>query len=237
MIDIGLSGNVCSGYDKIAKILAELYEVPVFDADIALKFLINYRIDVTKDIRITFGSDVYEKDLLKPSYFNTTEKFDKLIDIAQPELFETFYKWRTKIQMNSGSKAKGPKYCIFKSSILFERKFNDKMDYNLSVFRPKNERAMDLSKATGVPLMQTYDIVATEMDELEKNGMSKWTIHNYDNLSLLAQSEQFNVSVHEAIAVKEKIVLNNLNRLTNEKNKDTSINSLEYNTIVNNITN
>jgi dephospho-CoA kinase len=186
MINVGLTGNACSGYEKVAEIFNKLYDVPVFDADIALKFLLNFRVDIIRDIRITFGSDIYEKGVIDPKNFNTTEKFDKLVQIAQPELIKLFYSWqRDKVDIKK-------QYVIFKSSILFERKFEDQMDCTISVFKPKNDRAMLLSKQTGAKLSDTYSIVGAEMCELMKNSLAKWTIHNYDDLSLLTQTENIN---------------------------------------------
>jgi dephospho-CoA kinase len=183
MINIGLTGNACSGYDRVSEIFNKLYDVPVFDADLALKFLLNYRIDVIRDIRILFGSEVYEKGLINPLKFNTTEKFDRLVEISEKELIKLFNAWkRNKVDPKN-------KYVIFKCAILFERGLEKEMDSSVSVFKPKNERATLLAKETGAKLMDTYNIVSAEMDELLKNNMSQYKIHNYDDLSLLTQVE------------------------------------------------
>ena len=59
MINIGLTGNICSGYEQVAEIF-KVFHAPVFDADIVLKFLLNYRQDIIRPIKIKFGS-IYEK--------------------------------------------------------------------------------------------------------------------------------------------------------------------------------
>jgi dephospho-CoA kinase len=178
MINIGLTGNLCSGYESVGEIF-KLYHVPVFDADIALKFLLNYREDIMRDIKIQFGTNIYNKGLIDQSKFNTTEKFDKLVDIAQPELLNLYNTWKTTQKSNC---------VVFKSGILFERGLNEKMNYNVSVFRPRDERAYKLFE-TGVSLLVSYEIIDSEMDELTKNQKADWTIHNYDNLSLLTQTK------------------------------------------------
>ena len=187
MINIGLTGNICSGYEQVAEIF-KVFHAPVFDADIVLKFLLNYRQDIIRPIKIKFGS-IYEKGVIDQNKFNTTEKFDKLIEIAEPELLNLYKIWKSKQSKSS--------YVIFKSSILFERSLNNKMNYMITVFRPKDDRAFQLAK-TGYNLMEAYDIIDSEMDELTKNQKSEWTIHNYDSLSLLSQTRD----IHDKIEAK-----------------------------------
>lgn len=199
MIKIGLTGNICSGYEKIALMFKTL-GVTVFDADIALKFLLNYREDIAKKIRIEFGENVYNKGLIDGSKFNTTEKFDRLIDTAELELIRLYESWRF---VN-----KDESYTVFKSSILFERKLNKNMNYNISVFRPKDDRAVELSKSCirkdsiilqPMMLSGAYSIIDSEMDELIKNQNSDFIIHNYESsASLLSQVKL----IHEKIEAK-----------------------------------
>jgi len=205
MISIGLTGNICSGYERVAKMFSEMHQIPVFDADIAVKFLLNYREDIIKDIRIRFGIVVYNRGLIEASHFNTTEKFDKLLDIIEPELLNTFDKWKSR--QNST-------YVIFKSSILLERGLNKKMNYTITSFIPRDERALELSKVTTSGLVESYSIINSEMDELIKNQNSDWIIHNYDNLSLLAQTQYIHDKIESSSTLKHdlsKIIRNIMN--------------------------
>jgi len=189
MIKVGLTGNICSGYEKVGLLFKSL-GVPVFDADIALKFLINYREDIIRNIKIQFGEGIYEKGAIDPNKFNTTEKFDKLLSIAELELMRLYESWRFY--------NKDASYTIFKSSVLFERKLNDSMNYVISTFRPRDERASSLTRL-GMKMIEAYDILDSEMDELLKNQRSEWIIHNYsDSLSLITQVKQ----IHEKIESK-----------------------------------
>ena len=182
MINVGLTGNMGSGYERVSEIF-KLYGSPVFDADIALKFLLNYREDIIRQVKITFGSEIYTKGIIEPNKFNTTQKFNALVDLAEDELFHLYNNWKVRDNVSKSS------YVVFKSSILFEREMDKKMNYNITVFRPRDERAQILSK-NGITLTAAYDIIDSEMDELIKNQKSNWTIHNYDNLSLLTQCKE-----------------------------------------------
>lgn len=209
MIKVGLTGNICSGYEKVGLIFKS-FGVPVFDADIALKFLINYREDIIRNIKIQFGEGIYEQGAINPNKFNTTEKFDRLISIAELELLRLYESWRF---VN-----KDASYTIFKSSILFERKLNTSMNYIISTFRPKDERAANLSRM-GVKMLEAHDIISSEMDELSKNQLSNWIIHNYNdsNLPLITQAKEIHDKI-EAKSIKNIIDKIDFNVSGNVKN-------------------
>jgi len=188
MLKIGLTGNVCSGMDKVGDLFKTL-GVPVFDADVALKFIINYREDVIRLLKGQFGKDIYNNGIIDGSKFNTP-KFNVLLDIAQIELLKLYESWRF---FN-----KDASYTIFKSSILFERGLDSLMNYTISSFLPKNERAVEVAKKYGIRLVEACDVVEDEMDELEKNKKATFIIHTYDNLSIISQTRD----THEKIESK-----------------------------------
>lgn len=207
MLKIGLTGNLCSGYIEVAKIL-ENFDVPVFDADIALKFLLNYREDIIRNIKIQFG-DVFNTGLLDLSKFNTTEKFSRLIDIAQPELLKLYETFRFTNKHAS--------YTVFKSSILFEKGLNLEMNDVICCFSPRETRAFQYSNEMNIPLTESYSVIDSEMDELIKNQRSTWVIHNYDNLSLLVQTKETHDKIESKSIKKilEKIQIDNHNTAKN----------------------
>lgn len=199
MIKVGLTGNLCSGHMKVSEIL-ETFDVPIFDADICLKFLLNFREDIIRDIKIQLGSEVYNGNNIDQNKFNTSDKFNRLIDIAEPEMLKLYESWRL-VQRDYS-------YTVFKYSILFERKLEKKMDYVISTFKPRPDRLSSISTELGLKLSDAQDIINSEMDDLYKNQNATWTIHNYDNLSLLTQAKK----IHDNIEAKSiKNILNKTN--------------------------
>jgi len=174
MIKVGLSGGLFTGYEYVAQIF-EKYGVPVFDADVALKFILNYRDDIARRIRIEFGIDIYKSGLIDGRKLNTTQKFDKLIDIAELEIIRMYETFRFA--------NKDAAYTIFKSGILYERQLEKSMDYNITVFRPKQDRIHDMKTETGMRLTEVHDLLKSEMEPLNKNNSASWTIHNYWTIS------------------------------------------------------
>lgn len=172
MLKVGLTGNFYSGYDDAAN-LFEHSNVPVFDADLVLKFMINYSGKVIKKIKQEFGQDIYLLGLLDLKKFQTNSDFDKLFKLIQLDLIKSYEKWRLKHTDNP--------YTIFKSSVLFERNLDTSMNFNMHVFRPQNDRKKDIQNLTNIPALTIDTIISNEMDELEKNQKSDFVIHNYNS--------------------------------------------------------
>ena len=179
MIKVGLTGTTCSGIDSVAGIFSNYLSMPVFDSDLCFRFLLHYREDIIRKIKTQFGSEIYDGGKLNLKKFNTNEKFNRLIDVVEVEVIKLYETWRLS--------QRDFDYTIFKSSILFERKLDKIMNYNISVFKPKFERIKNYAEINNINLSSSELIINSEMDDLTKNQMSTWTIHNYTGNSLLKQ--------------------------------------------------
>ena len=171
MIKIGLSGNRYSGKDVVARLFEQI-KIPVFDADIVLKFILNYNYEINYKIRRSFG-DAFSApgDLLDVRKFKERKQFDDLLDMVEFELFSAYETFNKK---NSKSI-----YTIFHSSILFEREWNKSMDFNINVFSTKDERQFRCNMKTGLEEYKVKQLIESEFDDLIKNSLSNFVIHNY----------------------------------------------------------
>ena len=171
MLNIGLTGNRYSGKDKVSD-LFEKISIPVFNADVILKFIIQYDIEVDKKIKIELGTSIYDKTGTIDPYKIDDEKFKKLVDIAEKSVFEAYERFKNKNKQTI--------YSIFHSSILFECGWDKKMDFNISVFTPKVERVERAHKQEPKLLQSTiWNLISKEIDEVDKNKMANHVIHNY----------------------------------------------------------
>lgn len=172
MINIGLTGNRYSGKDKIASQFEKI-SIPVFNADVVLKFIIQYDTEVDKKIKIELGSSIFSKNgSIDIDKIGTDIAFNRLIDIAENDLFDAYKRFQNK---NSHSI-----YTIFHSSILFERGWDKKMDFTISVFTPKSERINRAQKEEpNISQSTLWRLASSEIDEIEKNKKSNYVIHNY----------------------------------------------------------
>lgn len=183
---VGLTGNMYSGLNDVADMFISK-NIPVFDADVILRFLINYRYDLVDDIKLKLGN-VYKNGFLDPSKFLNTDKFDKLVDFYELEILKAYEVWRMK--------QNGFPYTIFKSSILFERNWDKSMNYVMSVYKPKDSRQFEMKMDTNKSMIEVNTIISNEMDELMKNQRSTYIIHNYENSdSPIKQVNQYHRSL------------------------------------------
>lgn len=171
MLKIGLSGNRYSGKNRVAKLFNQI-GVPVFEADVILKFILQHHYELQAEISDKVGHVYFKDGLLNGDKVKTDGKFQKILDIVKPELILA---WTQFLQKN-----KKAIYCIFHSSILFESGLYKETDQNISVFTPYVDRVERCKFLTKKSVSSIYNLTKTEMDELEKNKLSKYVIHNYN---------------------------------------------------------
>jgi dephospho-CoA kinase len=172
MVKIGLSGNRYSGKNRISTLFKQI-GVPVFEADVILKFIINHNYELQGEVSDRVGRIYFKDGVLNEEKVKKDGKFSKIIEVVEPELYRA---WRKFIEKNNKSI-----YCIFHSSILFETEWNKSMDFNISVFAPYSDRVERCKFLTGNSVSSIYSISKVEMDELDKNKKSDYIIHNYNN--------------------------------------------------------
>ena len=171
MIKIGLTGNRYSGKDITASLFKGI-SIPVFNADVILKFLINHNFDMSYKIKRKIDKSFFTNDELDLTKL-TGPVLDEIIDIVEYELFSSFKKYQLR---NANSI-----YTIFHSSILFERDWNKKMDYSISVFSPISDRVNRSLETNNIGILDAYSLAQREMKDLSKNSISDFIIHNYND--------------------------------------------------------
>lgn len=172
MLKVGLSGNRYSGKNRIVNLFKQI-GVPVFEADVILKFILSHNYELQAEIADKVGRKYFKDGLLNTEKVKTDGKFSSILDIVEPELYRT---WERFIQKNNKAV-----YCIFHSSILFEKEWNKAMDINVTVFAPYADRIERCKFLTNKSVSSIYSLTKLEMDELDKNNLSDFVIHNYNN--------------------------------------------------------
>jgi dephospho-CoA kinase len=171
MIKVGLSGNRYSGKNRVVNIFKQI-GVPVFEADVILKFILQHNYELQAEISDKLGRVYFKNGLLNEEKVKCDGKFSKILEIIKPDLMSA---WNRFLKKN-----KGAIYCIFHSSILFESNLYKEMNQNISVFAPFSDRVDRCKYLTNKSVSSIYSLVKTEMDELDKNKLSKYVIHNYN---------------------------------------------------------
>lgn len=196
MLKVGLTGNYCSGLDDIVSIMRKM-GILVYDADLIIKFMIYNNSEVITKIKEQFGKIVFKDNRVDISSFRTTEQFNSLIKLIEPELLKSYEKFRL---VNRDSKV-----IFFKSQILFETGLNTYMNMNVSVFKPNGNRVEEIQKINKLRTTEAWKIVDSEMDSFQKNRMCQYTIHNYDahNDSLEKQVISILKAINSKVAEKD----------------------------------
>ena len=172
MIKIGLSGNRYSGKNRVSNLFKQI-GVPVFEADVILKFILNHNYELQAEISDRIGRVHFKDGKLNEEKVKVDGIFSKVLEVVEPELYRA---WERYLEKN-----KKAIYCVFHSSILFERDWDKAMDQNISVFAPYADRVERCKYLTNKSVSSIYSLTRLEMDELDKNKKSDYVIHNYNN--------------------------------------------------------
>jgi dephospho-CoA kinase len=203
MIKIGLSGNRYSGKYRVATLFKQI-KVPVFEADVILKFILNHNYELQAEVSDRVGRVYFKDGKLNEEKVKKDGVFSKIMEIVEPELYRS---WERYLEKN-----KKAIYCVFHSSILFERDWDKAMDQNISVFAPYADRIERCKYLTNKSVSSIYSLTRLEMDELDKNKKSDYVIHNYNN-----ESPFYGDALKQVNEIDKKIIDNYLKSQTTTK--------------------
>jgi dephospho-CoA kinase len=168
LLNIGLTGARSSGKDSVANLFKDI-GIPVFDADAIIKYILNYRESMRLSVKKVFGDKYVFEDYINPLAFDS-EDFSSLIDLLEFELFESYDRFRSEI------KNEYKQYTIFKSSLIFEKNWQNRFDRVICVFSPKHERVLRMKSN-----VNAWDLLSNELNDTLRNGSSDYIIHNYSD--------------------------------------------------------
>lgn len=194
---IGLSGTRFSGKNEVAKLFSDI-SIPVFDADLVIRFILAHEYNILADIRDKVGHQYFKNGKLDANIIENKSVFGKILKIIEPVVFDAYDKFE--------KKNKGSIYTIFKSSILFERNWDKKMDYNICVYSPfihRVERAKKVKEKGLENLTSINIILSKETDELSKNSLADHVIHNYNEFNIKNQVDKIDQKIIDLYLKKE----------------------------------
>ena len=185
MIKVGLSGNRYSGKTAVSKMFKQI-GIPVFDADIVLKFIIGHCLETNKIIKEKLGDHIFKDGYINPKRVDDND-FIEILDYATYELMKAYEAFNVKNKQSI--------YSIFHSSFLFETDWCNLMDYNINVFCPKLERMERCKEITKMKVSNIAYMLRNEIDDLDKNKQSAYIIHNYRGTDPLTQVNKIDQNI------------------------------------------
>lgn len=180
MLRVGLTGNRYSGKNTICKLFRQI-RVPVFDADIVLKFILNYEYDLLEDIRHITGVEYFHQEESVDINKIEDSKFVEVLKIVEPYIFKAYSKFE--------KTHKDSVYTVFHSSILFESDWSSFMNLNINVHAPFDERLDRSCYLNGIKSINERNLIKnclrSETSSSVKNNLADIVIHNYDFFDVL----------------------------------------------------
>lgn len=181
---IGITGGIGSGKSFICNIFRKL-SVPVYEADIQSKRLVNTSEIIRKELTEEYGKDIYlqngdiNKAKLANIIFNNKHELEKVNRIIHPVVFNDFKEWC--------DNHKNKKYMIHEAAIMFESGVNKLMNAVVFIDAPKDIRIKRVIQRDKICEKDVLMRIKNQMSEEEKKKLSDHVIINDDKEYLLPQ--------------------------------------------------
>jgi dephospho-CoA kinase len=183
MLKLGLTGGIGSGKSLISEIFIRL-GIPVFNADIESKKIVDLDQDVKNALSKEFGPDLYSnqginKEMLADIIFNDKIALQKVNQIIHPKVRDYFQVW-----MNKNQHAP---YVIEEAAILFESKANLEMDFTINVHADEFVRIDRVVRRDNIDAELVKRRMENQLSDKERIALADFTIYNDGKQMVLPQ--------------------------------------------------
>jgi dephospho-CoA kinase len=192
MITIGITGGIGSGKSTVCKVFRHL-GVPIFEADLVAKELINSNSEIkTKLIRL-FGEGIYipnkgvDRKKLANIIFNDNIQLAKVNELVHPVVRNEFENW---------VKKQNTPYIIHEAAILFESGFYKIMDFTILVSAPESQRVERVIKRDGTSEKQVKERMEKQWSDAKKKQLASVEIKNADNDLIIPQVVKIDTQIN-----------------------------------------
>ena len=192
MLKVGLTGGIGSGKSTVAAIF-RLLGIPVFDADVAAKWIMEHDEVLIDSIKKTFGEESYMGNKLNRKYiadivFKDKYQLEVLNSLTHPATIKAANGWM--------EKQEAP-YCIKEAALLFEAGTADNLDYVIGVQAPdalRIHRAIQRDNATRQEVIARMD---KQIDQTIKMKLCDFVLNNNEQKLLIPQI----LEIHRTLVV------------------------------------
>ncbi|MDP2113835.1 MAG: dephospho-CoA kinase [Bacteroidota bacterium] len=183
MIKVGITGGIGSGKSTACKVFS-LLGIPVFEADIVAKQLMNTDPEIRSRLISLFGTSVYlpdhtiDRKYLAGIVFNNASLLAQLSKIVHPEVHKSFENWCRNQQSP---------YILHESAILFETGFYKLMDKSIAVVANENQRIERVMKRDKITHELVKQRIKNQLNDEEKIKLADFVIGNNDHELIIPQ--------------------------------------------------
>lgn len=183
MLKIGITGGIGSGKSIVCSVF-RLLGVPVYHADDRAKYLMENDIDIRTQIISLFGDEAYNGSNYNRKYiaslvFTNDSLLTKLNNIVHPYVANDFILW-TELFKESA-------YVIEEAAILFESGAGKKMDYNILVDAPEEQRIKRVMKRDNLTEEEVRIRINKQISTDKIRHLVDWIIVNNNKQLILPQ--------------------------------------------------
>ena len=180
MIKVGVTGGIGSGKSIICRYF-KLIGIPVFEADLEAKQIINNSAIVRSQMIIHFGKDIYlpnqviNRKKLADTIFKSPSSLKKVNSIIHPQVKKKFNEWTEEQKTD---------YVVHEAAILFESGFYKMMDFMILVTAPVELRIKRVIERDNVSKENVIARMKQQWEDPEKIKLSNLVLTN-DNTELI----------------------------------------------------
>jgi len=183
MLKVGITGGIGSGKSTVCKVFKTL-GIPVFEADVKAKNLMNHDPELRRQLIHLFGPSVYQPDqtidrkYLSGIVFSDASLLRKLNEIVHPAVRTAFHEWYL-IQHSP--------YVIHEAAILFESGFYKLMDKTIAVITDENQRIDRVVKRDNSTIELVRQRIKNQWNDEQRIKLADFVIGNNDDELIIPQ--------------------------------------------------
>ena len=183
---VGLTGGISSGKSTVSSYLKQL-KIPVIDADEVARKVVEPNSQGAREIRKTFGSDVFEEDgslnrqKLGSLIFSNAENRQKLDDLLQPlikiMILDEIEEYRQK----------GENMIVLDLPLLFEKQYEELCEDIIVVYIPKELQLERLMRRNQYTKQEALSRIDSQLSIEEKRKRATVLLDNQGTIQQLYQ--------------------------------------------------
>ena len=183
---VGLTGGISSGKSTVSSYLKQL-KIPVIDADEVARKVVEPNSQGAREIRKTFGSDVFEEDRslnrqkLGALIFSNAENRQKLDDLLQPlikiMILDEIEEYRQK----------GENMIVLDLPLLFEKQYEELCEEIIVVYIPKELQLERLMRRNQYTKQEALSRIDSQLSIEEKRKRATVLLDNQGTIQQLYQ--------------------------------------------------
>ncbi|MBC1520919.1 dephospho-CoA kinase [Listeria aquatica] len=190
---LGLTGSIATGKSTVSKMLQD-EKIPVIDADLVARKVVEKGTVGLKKIVSTFGDEVLSKGALNRAklgeiIFHDSQKREQLNKIVHPLVRKEMLQERDRLFKS------GETFVVLDIPLLYESQLTDLVDQVLVVMTTEEVELTRLMARNGLSREEALARIATQMPISDKAKLADFVIDNSGTLK--ETSEQVNELLHQ----------------------------------------